>query len=299
MNQAALRNRALSAVAFVALAGLAWHHMAILGDGFWTIATGRWLLEHRALPQNDPFSFGSTGEWMVVSSGACVLFAEIVNHFGLRSLMLVATLIEAFAAWLVWARAARSELARLALLPLVIFYVLVDAEDLSARGQVFGDLALLGILARVRDRRRIHPAFVFLLSVVWTNLHLSFLAVVVLPLFAAAVAALEPATRERTRDYLIVATVAAVGTCVNPYGPAYLSIAAGTAFDSSTTSLDLFRSPDFHSFGWLVSPAIAIGLLIAISRSAGPFKTAHATFLLFFLAAACKFTSIRDRPHRG
>ncbi|MBX3231659.1 MAG: hypothetical protein KIT84_23470 [Labilithrix sp.] len=283
---------ALLTAGLVALVALVWHHMAILGDGFWTIATGRWLLEHRALPESDPFAFGSAGRWMIVSSGACLLFATVVEAVRLEGLMIVLTGIEAFAVWLLWRSSARRTLSRAVLLPLALFYVQVDAEDLSARGQILGDLGfvlLLGSLGRLRDGKRVPALLVVGLTVAWANLHLSFLAAIFVPLLCAAIVLLEPrSTRPPVRRFLAVSGLAAAAACVTPYGPSYLRLALGTAFDPSTVQLDLFRSPDFHEISWLVAPALA--LVIALARNHGPtrMRVAEQAFLLCFLALACR-----------
>lgn len=277
---------ALVIAGLCAIAALTWHHMAIVGDGFWTIAAGRWVLAHRALPTGDPFAFGSTGEWTVISLGACVLFAKITDAVGLRGLEVFGAAIEALAVGLVWIRSTRTSLARVALLPLALFYVVVDAEDLSARGQVLGDLLLVllfGALARVREDKRVHPALYFVMVAVWTNLHLSFLAAFFLPLLAAVLVVLE--SRKQARAYVVLAGVAALAMCVNPYGPRYLAIALRTAFETSTVSLDLFRSPDFHDVAWLVGPALAMVLLTALGRRGDLVRSA---FLLFVVVAACR-----------
>src|SRR6185312_372853 len=65
-------------------------------------------------------------------------------------------------------------------------------------------------------------------------------------------------------------------------------LALGTAFDSSTTQLDLFQSPDLHDPRWLIAPAAGVALLVALSRSSVRTTIAERAFLLIFVAAACK-----------
>jgi hypothetical protein len=205
---------------------------------------------------------------------------------GPKALMMFATAIEAGAVLLLLFRSTKTPLARLAILPLAIFFVHVDAIDLSARGQVFGDLGLvieLGILARLRDSKRVPLILVFLHAALWTNLHLSFVAAVVLPLVAAGCIFIEERQSERLRPFLLTSLVAALGTLATPYGPKYLRLALGTAFDRSTTTLDLFTSPDFHDPLWLIAPAIGL-VLVTFHRK----KPATILFLLFFILAACR-----------
>ena len=92
MSRPALERAAETAfmvAGLLALAGVVMHHMSILGDGFWSVATGRWLLAHHALPYVDPFSYASVGSrWTVDSCGRGVLFALVTNIAGARGLML-------------------------------------------------------------------------------------------------------------------------------------------------------------------------------------------------------------------
>ncbi|HEX8796277.1 MAG TPA: hypothetical protein VF765_35245 [Polyangiaceae bacterium] len=290
-----MKHTVLAFAAFLAMAGLAWHQMAILGDGFWTIATGRWLLAHHALPTSDPFAFASVpGPWTIVSSGACVLFAAIVRAVGERGLMVVAALVEALAVWLIWSRAARTPFARIVLLPLALFFVQVDAEDLSARGQVFGDLGivlLFFVLAALRDsgRPKLLLPLTTLLACVWVNLHLSFVSALFLPAACGVLVALEPrASRPPLWPFFAASGVALAGACINPYGPAYLRLALGTAFDPSTQHIDLFRSPDFHDGAWLIAPALAVAVIVARGRDAEDrMRLPEQAFVLLFLVAAC------------
>jgi hypothetical protein len=290
-----MRGLALSLGAFVALTGLGWHQMAILGDGFWSIATGRWLLAHHALPASDPFAFASTpGPWTIVSSGACVLFAAIVRALGERGLMVAASVVEGFAVWLLWSRAARTPLSRVVLLPLALFFVQVDAQDLSARGQVFGDLGivlLFFVLAGLRDggHTRRWLGLVPVLVCAWANLHLSFVSALFLPAACGVLVALEPAgSRPAAWPFFAASGLALAGACVNPYGPGYLRLALGTAFDATTQQIDLFRSPDFHEVTWLLAPAVAVAVIVARARDAEDrMRLPEQGFVLLFLVAAC------------
>jgi len=234
------------------------------------------------------------GPWTIVSSGACVLFAAIVRVVGERGLMVSASLVEGFAVWLLWSRAARTPFSRVVLLPLALFFIQVDAQDLSARGQVFGDLGivlLLLVLAALRDGVRPKPwlAVVPALVCVWANLHLSFVSALFLPAACGVLVAFEPsASRPALWPFFATSGLALVGACINPYGPAYLRLALGTAFDTSTQQIDLFRSPDFHDVSWLLAPALAIGLIIARGRDAQDrMRLPEQGFVLLFLVAAC------------
>ena len=289
--------RALRAVlvvcGVVGISGLAWHNMDIVGDGFWYIASGRWLALHRAVPQWDPYSYASDGKrWMIVNPGACALFALVADHLGLRALMAICTLVETLAVALVWMRAARTTAARLLLLPWALFFIYVDAGDLSARGQVFGDLGfvlLLGAFARLRDGKRVHPALIVLGAAAWTNLHPSFLMLLLVPLGAAAALMLEaPRGRPRVLPFVSIVPLALLGTMATVYGPRYLSFAFDLGFTATNDDFDLFQSPNLHDPAWLAAPLVGIALLVLRQRYGSPTcRLAEQAFLLVFVVAAC------------
>ena len=275
-----------------ALVALSWHQMAIVGDGFWYIATGRLIIDGRGLPHDDPFSFASApGKWHVVNAASAVLFAAVADGWGLRALMVMATLVEGAAATFLWLSSATTRLSKLALLPLALLFVQIDAQDLSARGQVFGDLGfvlLLWLLFRMRDGRKVHPLAAFALGVIWVNLHLSFQMAFVIPLVFAAILCFEaPEKRPPLRPFVVFAACAFCGFLVNPYGARYLPVIWNLTFAPATATFDLFQSPDFHDPIWLVAPALALAIAAWCYSSDAPWRRSNALLLLAFVYAAC------------
>lgn len=276
-----------------AIAALVWHHMAILGDGFWYIATGRLLVEHHRLPALDPFTFASVRhDWRNVSTGSEVLFALVADRLGLRALMALAALVEALAVTLLWLSASRRLATRVLLLPLALLFVQSDAEDLSARGQVFGDLGfvvLLLILFRLRAGRRVHWLVPLGMSAVWVNLHLSFLMVAFVPLLFLGSLLLEPrGARAPLGPFVAFPALGLVGTLANPYGYRYLIHALRCAFAPVVGKFDLFQSPDLHSPSWLAVPTLALALIVARATLGSPrMLRSDVALVVAFLCAAC------------
>src|SRR3982751_4638046 len=53
------------------------------GDVSWHIATGRWILEHHAIPRTDPFSFTWAGKpWVPIEWLSGVMYASAYNLAG-------------------------------------------------------------------------------------------------------------------------------------------------------------------------------------------------------------------------
>lgn len=276
------------------IAALVWTNMAILGDGFWTLATGRWILAHHALPTGgDPFAYASRpGPWIVHMPLCQVALAWIDLHAGLTAVMLAGAAIEIAAAGVLWLGNARTFAARVGTLPLALWFLYVGAGDLSVRGQLFGDLGfavLLWCMQRMARGARVHAAVPILLGALWANTHPSFLLAVALPLLWLAVARLDPAgERTPARPVLLFAALAAAGTLMNPYGPMMHVDVARLLMDPTTARVDLFESPDFHSPLWLAT--VASGLAIAwlrLGHGHAPRQRSDAALLVVFVIATC------------
>ncbi len=300
------------AAGVVLLTGLVWRAMAILGDGFWCLAAGDQVLRTGALPDLDPLAFTSRRvPWVLHMPAFQVGGAWLVAHAGLPSLMVASTVPIAAAAsllWLVPTRAAGPG-PRLLALPVAVLYVLVDQEDISARGQAFGDLGLcllLLLLSRLRRPndgapRASRPSRAMLLSALglgaaWANFHPSFLLAVALPLgFAAAQRLDPPATRAPAAPFVWFAGLALLGACANPYSVVLVVDVLKLLGDPTTARVDLFLSPPFQDPGWLVPVALAVLLLVALARgahaghaaSSGGRGRADAAVLLALVLAAC------------
>ena len=142
------------------------------GDVSWHIATGLWILDHRAIPTIDPFSFTWGGKpWVPIEWGSEVLYAgayRLARYSGVAALV-TAVLIALHA--VVYLNAARW--VRVALLPIVAMdFVLIPM--LLARPHVL-TWPLLAfwtwLMLRAREQDRAPPIYVALLMILWANLH--------------------------------------------------------------------------------------------------------------------------------
>ncbi|HXX67242.1 MAG TPA: hypothetical protein VEK07_08675 [Polyangiaceae bacterium] len=272
---------------------LVWHEMAVLGDGFWCIAAGDFVLRHHAFPDSDPFSFTSRHvPWLMDMPAFQIGGAWLAAHFGLLALMAACTLPIASAAAILWLTFARDTRARLLAFPVALLYVLVDADDLSARGQAFGDLGLavlIILLVRLRRGRRVHPLWPLLLAGVWANFHPSFVLAAALPVAFASAEWLEPRSRRAPVTTLLVfAGLAVVGACLNPASLLLFVDIAELCGDPTTARVDLFTTPDFRRPQWLLPIAVALVLLVVLARRAKLERArADAALLIGFVLAEC------------
>ena len=142
------------------------------GDVSWHIATGEWILDHRAIPHTDPFSFTWAGKpWVPIEWLAEVIYASAYRLAGYAGVAaLVTTALIALHA-IVYLNASRR--IRAALLPVVAMdFVLIPM--LSARPHVltWPLLALwTWLMLRAREQGRAPPLVAALLMALWANLH--------------------------------------------------------------------------------------------------------------------------------
>lgn len=195
-------------------------------DLFWHLATGRWIVEHRALPRVDPFRFTSVDlpwhdhGWLSQVLMRCV---EIVG--GLEGLVAARTLcVVGLAVFLLrWMRGAGVGPGTAALL--VVTAVLGARPRLMVRPELASLVALpllLWLLERIRRHGGWkHPAAAAVLVVVWANLHAG---VLLAPPLAAAYligGRLQAGAARITRGWgraVLTTGVLALATLANPAG---------------------------------------------------------------------------------
>lgn len=211
---------------FVALA------LAALGpvrnyDFFWHLATGRWIVEHRALPLTDPFALASdrhawiNGEWLfeVVAYGA----HEAV---GLAGMSVMRALLAASIFILVFFKSRRD-----LLLTAIAFAGAMQTLDLRPSA-----LAMLFVVLAISARSWIAHAAI---AALWINVHPS-------AILAPGIAAL--ATR---RKATVIAS--ALALLVNPFG--------WRALLAPLELLSFVRSGAFVNAEWLPSGPLRFPLL--------------------------------------
>jgi hypothetical protein len=149
---------------------------AVLNDGdTWShVATGDWILHHRAVPRVDPFSYTFNGApWTAHEWLAETLFALAHRLAGWSGVVLLTGAAAGAAVFVVARRAAR-ELTGPALLALAVLSFGLMSGGLLARPHVLA-LPLLALWAdqlfAARDQNRAPSIAVALLMAIWANLH--------------------------------------------------------------------------------------------------------------------------------
>jgi hypothetical protein len=165
---------ALVFVATVAATLALSRHVLTDQDPFWHIAAGNWIIEHRAVPHRDPFSYSLAGApWIAHEWLAEVAIALIYDGLGWAGLVVMTAL--AFAAALaLLTRYLLRQLAPIYALALVLGAWGLCLAHVHARPHVFS-LPLLvfwfAALDRARARDQAPSVFLAPLMTLWANLH--------------------------------------------------------------------------------------------------------------------------------
>lgn len=224
---------ALVGLVAVAAAASSWLALSDL-DLFWHLASGRWIVEHGALPSADPFSYASRAGWRPPE-----WLAQVYFHLGERALgfagvsLATATLVAALAGALVlFARATRGALGPGAALALGLFATAVSYR-LQPKPEEFSFVffaLFAAIVAEVeRTQARAKLAWLVPLALAWGNLHRGG----TLGLAALGVALVAFAARRSTRrlaaPLAFAMALAAAAFTVSPSGMRYLVAGASVS----------------------------------------------------------------------
>lgn len=187
-------------------------------DVFWHLKVGEWIVESRAVPKADVYSWSACGQpWMAHQWLWEVLMYLAYKTFGVVGLWFLVFVAATIAGLLIWAGAKAKGAGQVASIaggaaplllvdwlkpwPQIAVYVLFSAYlFLSLRGR-WGGREIAAIAAT---------------GLVWANIHCS---AVMLPFLLLAEAAFKAITKEGGyKPLLIAAGVSAMATIVNPHG---------------------------------------------------------------------------------
>jgi hypothetical protein len=190
------------------------------GDVSWHIATGQWIIDHRAIPHTDPFSFTWYGKpWVPIEWLAEVFYAGAYRLAGYGGVAALVTAAVMALHAIVYINARRW--VRAALLPIVAMdFALVPM--LLARPHVLAWplLALwTWLMLRAREQDRAPPLIAALLMVLWTNLHGSFvIGLAIAAAFGLEALVASPDRPRALRQWLSFGAACAVACLINGNG---------------------------------------------------------------------------------
>jgi hypothetical protein len=188
-------------------------------DTWWHLATGEWILDERAVPSTDPFSWTAAGrEWVAHEWGSQTLFALIYRAVGPTGLLVLSGLCIG-AATLLLLRMARRSSGRWPSAVALGVWIYLSTITWSVRPHLLSVVLFalfLYVLTEPREEVRRHRAWWLVgASFVWVNLHAAFIVGIgLLWLFALV----EAAKQKRGVGVFAPALAASVVALINPSG---------------------------------------------------------------------------------
>jgi hypothetical protein len=225
-------------------------------DTMWQIKVGQWILDHRAVPETDIYSFTMQGQpWISTQWLAQVMYAEVYAMAGWSGPVVLA----AAAIGLTFTLLARQLGARLsegATLVFVAVALALTISHLLARPHVLAMPVMvlwIGGLIDAADRREAPSFWLLPLIALWANLHGGFVFGLFLagPLALDVLVSAEPRSRVRLAlRWAVFGCAALVATWCTPYGwNALLASKKILSLGNALPLISEWRPADFGGIG--------------------------------------------------
>jgi len=241
-------------------------------DTMWQIKVGQWILDHRAVPETDIYSFTMQGQpWISTQWLAQVMYAEIYAIAGWSGPVVLAAAAVGLT-FMLLARHVGARLSEGATLVFVAVALALTMSHILARPHVLAMPVMvlwIGGLIDAADRREA-PSFMLLpLIALWANLHGGFVFGLFLvgPIALDVLVSAEPRSRVHLAlRWAAFGCAALVASCCTPYGwDALLASRKILSLGSALPLITEWRSADFSSLGAFELTLLA-GIGLALYR---------------------------------
>lgn len=238
-------------------------------DTYWQIAIGQWMVDHRAVPWTDTYSFTMNGQpWISTQWLAQVMYSEVHAWFGWAGPVALAALAIALTYGLLTRYLVRylGDVPVMILLPLSFLMAL---PHLYARPHVLAlpvMVAWVAALLSAAERREAPPLVLVALMTLWANLHGGFVLGLLLigPIALDAVLNAEASARLRLLlRWFVFGVVALAASCITPYG--WNSLLAARAILNLGEALKLIREWAPADFSFLGPIETGVLLIIVLA----------------------------------
>lgn len=244
-------------------------------DYWWHFKTGQYIVAHRTIPHVDVFSSTAAGRpWVTHEWLSEAIIYLLVRSGGYGLALAFCTLSSVLSILLLFRLLGKEGVAPLAGLPVAAISAVMIAIFGTVRPQILSWLCFSILIAALYAHRsgRVRRLWgIPLLFLLWANLHLSFLiGLAMLGVYVAALAADQRLNRRplHVGHPLGVLTLSAAAACLNPNGPRLLlyPLVYLRLQNTANSVIDEWKSPDFHSSGFLPLLA-ALMVLLAVGLS--------------------------------
>jgi hypothetical protein len=280
-----------------------WSRLLLDGDTGWHIRTGDWIRQHGAVPMQDLFSFSKPGgTWFAWEWGSDVILSLLHSAGGLKAVViffgaLVCVCATILVRQMIWGGAN-------GLLALGMGFLGVGASSIHylARPHLFTLLLLpIAIWIIDRDRRENTPWLWSLvpITILWTNLHGGFMALIACLGLLVVGVAIETwwesglhGDWRAVRRYSLLTALCSLATLVNPYGyQLHVHIAKYLSSDWIRDAVLEFQSPDFRSENLFHFELLLLAGMLAAASQLSRRKVVATLWMLFWAHEA--LTSVR------
>jgi hypothetical protein len=225
-------------------------------DTLWHVTVGQWILDHRAVPETDVYSFTMRGQpWISMYWVAQVLYAKAYSMFGWSGPVVLAAAGSA-ATFALLAKFLSRHLSASTTTVFVAAALALTAPHLLARPHVLAlpvMVAWVGGLIAAADRRDAPSFWLLPLIALWANLHGGFVLglMLVAPIALDAVVSADAASRKSLAlRWAVFGLAALVAACCTPYGwNSMLEPEKVLTLGSALPLVTEFRPVDFGSLG--------------------------------------------------
>jgi hypothetical protein len=225
-------------------------------DTLWHITVGQWILDHRAMPETDVYSFTMRGQpWISMYWVAQVLYAKAYSVFGWSGPVVLAAAASA-STFALLAKLLSRHLSETTTTVFVAAALALTAPHLLARPHVLAlpvMVAWVGGLIAAADRRDAPSFWLLPLIALWANLHGGFVfgLMLVAAIALDAVVSADAAERKSlTLRWAAFGLAALVAACCTPYGwNSMLASRKILALGSVLPLVTEWRPVDFGSLG--------------------------------------------------
>ncbi len=289
-----------------------WEGLLADADIGWHIRTGEWILEHHAVPHQDLYSFSKAGaSWYAWEWGSDIIYGSLHRMAGLKGVVLLAGVLISLFAWTLLRRMVGRGVHLLWAMIISLLGVGAASIHFLARPHLF-TLLFLSIAVWMIELDRTESTaksarrlwLLVPLTVVWTNLHGGFLALIaVLGLTAVGIAveAVINNGKPRREDfrnalrYLALAAACAGASLINPYGyRLHLHVAEYLRSDWIRNTIQEFQSPIFRNENVLQFEALMVIGLIATGLLLRRRRVVEGLWIVYF--AHVSLGSVRHVP---
>src|SRR5947207_2140305 len=266
--------------AVYALFVLAGNRLLIDPDTLWQITVGQWIIDQRAVPTVDIYSYTMRGQpWISTQWLAQAMYAEAYAVAGWTGPVVLASIAIA-ATFALLARFVAKRLSESATLVAIAAALALTVPHLLARPHVLALPILVawaaGLIAAA-DRREAPSYWLLPLMTLWANLHGGFMFGLLL-VGGLALDALSSAERVQRKSLLlrwfVFGLAAVAASCITPYG--WNALLASQKILSLGSALPLimeWRPADFGSIGALeVCLLLGIGLALHCGITLPPMR---------------------------